>query len=114
MRTKCFAALILSVALFGCGSKGSSSPAVASYPVTSSFGLFQEQDYCQSLFTSVTLDFSDPAIVSSCMDTYLAEVRVRLSSYYNRSFSIWNICIGNPGLCQDPTRMENFARDYHI
>ncbi len=110
---KCLATLILSVALSNCAPKPSNSSVTPSYPVTLSFGLLEAPAYCQSLFPSVTLDFTDQGVVDSCINLYLTEVQVRLLTHYNLPSGVWNICIGNPGLCQDPTRMEDFARNYH-
>lgn len=104
--------LILSITLLSaCGPRTTgNAPKTALYPVTSVFSWGQRVSWCSTM----GLDMSDPTQDQPCTNLFLSEVRYRLVQYYGVPWAVWNICAGNPAVCDDPERMEDHAREYHI
>ncbi len=120
MRFKCFAALVLSVALFtGCSHDCGSTKVTYTgyYPVTSEFDV-KPEDWC--------IDYFGPPAVpyEQCITYYIQNVVIKLTSHYNIPLDLFRYCFldqnGNYGLiqsynydkCLEIHNFEDIARDY--
>lgn len=88
--------------------EGASSNVAVDYPVTASFGWSQRVAFCSTM----GLDMNDPNQDAPCTQLFLNEVRYRLQNYYGHPWQMWDACQSNPNICNDPTRMESFAKHY--
>lgn len=119
--SKCFAALILSVALLGCGSNGSNSSfnklSETNHPVTANFGTDKIETWCSSFFGINTYapDYNyGPVVQANCTKAYYDEVKTRLQVYYDIARIPFAQCENQfyTERCDDPEYLEDMAIEY--
>lgn len=104
MGFKCFAALILSVALLGCGGHGSANAPAAPYPIVSQFPMSDLKEWCAN---DLGLDLNNLSQSSQCVGAYWVELQARLTDHYHLYPGFWSVCFDSSNPC-----FSDYAAEY--